>query len=151
MSVTRARVSVTGVPSVGAWFVVTSRRDGHRTSGAPGLRVLCPDPRATPPPDMGSRDTPPLTWAGCESSSRWGRGGWEPRRERGGGPGGNQGHSQATTEHRTGSDRGSGSHQPRLPGERPMVRRREIYRKRNDGENGESIIKNVTILHNLHS
>ena len=82
MSLTRARVSVTGVPSVGAWFVVTSRRDGHRTSGAPGLRVLGPDPRDSPSPrDMGR---------GCESSSRWGRGGWEPRRERGGGPGGNQ-------------------------------------------------------------
>ena len=82
MSLTRARVSVTGVPSVGAWFVVTSRRDGHRTSGAPGLRVLGPDPRDSPSPrDMG--------W-GCESSSRWGRGGWEPRRERDGGPGGNQ-------------------------------------------------------------
>ena len=54
LSLTRARVSVTGVPSIGAWLVVTSRRDGHRTSGAPGLRVLGPDPRDTPlPPDMG--------------------------------------------------------------------------------------------------
>lgn len=45
--------------------------------------------------------------------------------------------SEATTEHRIG--RGSGSHQPRLPGERPIVRR-ERFTERNDGENDESMI-----------
>ena len=42
---------MTGVPSVGAWFVVTSRRDGHRTSGLRGSGSWA-RPSGHPPPGV---------------------------------------------------------------------------------------------------